>query len=470
MYNQLIIGLDFVAFGGASFAMILVFTLHQRKTVRNQSFMIKILTVMTTAYLLCHIIEWMGVTKALDPMEDYTGATLPLWWMFVFYALTQDTLNRKVKESEQRHQFALDATQDGIWDWDVSSGRVVFSPHWFTMLGYQANELQHQFETWLNLLHPEDSNSAESTVARHLQDGTPFEMEFRLRTKNGAWRWVMARGKVVERDEQGNALRMVGTHVDITLRKQAEEELRQARDAAQAAERTKSEFLANMSHEIRTPLNGILGILNLLRDKNPQGEHAYMLNHAMNSGRRLSRLLGNILDTLVIETGRMEIAQKEFDIGDMLESVSQMFQVAVEEKGLTFVMRPHPDLEQYYIGDSMRVQQVLLNILGNAVKFTETGSVSVDVRPVGRLSSGATQVLFSVEDTGIGVSEDKLNEIFEMFNQVETSFSRSYQGAGLGLPLAKRLIYLLGGDIYLESTPGKGTRVYFNVPMNSPPS
>ena len=177
-------------------------------------------------YSLCLELEWSGITKALETLEDFIGALLPMWWAFVFYALLQDVMGRKLQKSQERLSLALEAANDGLWDWNIKAGTVYFSPRYYTMLGYEANEFPASYEAWAEILHPDDRESTQEKIHEHIERGSEgFEEEFRLRTKDGDWRWILSRGKVVERDANGESVRMVGTHVDITERKHAEEEI-----------------------------------------------------------------------------------------------------------------------------------------------------------------------------------------------------------------------------------------------------
>ena len=239
--------------------------------------------------------------------------------------------------------------------------------------------------------------------------------------------------------------------------------LKDAKSAAETANRVKSEFLANMSHEIRTPLNGIMGMLQLVATTPLNEEQDEYVRTAIQSSNRLTRLLTDILDISRIEANRIEIVREPFDLRDVIDSIAQLFGPSAREKRLDFRVRIHPGIPERLLGDAPRLQQVLSNLVGNALKFTPEGSVELDARllPVSR--EGECRVLFSVADTGIGIGDQALSTLFTPFTQIDTGFSRRCQGAGLGLAITKRLTALMGGDIAVDSGEGAGTTVYVSI-------
>ena len=365
--------------------------------------------------------------------------------------------------SEERLSLAMNATNDGLWDWDLASGKTYFSPRYYTMLGYEPGEFEGSYESWKDLLHPEDRTRIEETVARHLGESTPFELQFRMRTRSGDWKWVLGRGRVASVDAEGRAARMVGTHVDLTERKHFEQEILLAKEAAEDANRAKSEFLANMSHEIRTPLNGILGMLQLLQLSPLSAEQTEYGELAMQSTLRLSRLLSDILDISRVEAGKMHILAEPFDLREAVRHTLDLQRPLALHAGVNLVHYIDPAIPETVVGDATRVQQVLINLIGNALKFTNKGGVTLEAYPLSPRRPDQVRVFFSIADTGCGMPEEALEKLFAPFTQISQGYTRNHQGAGLGLSICKRLVNLMGGNIAVESEVGVGTTMYFCI-------
>ncbi len=217
--------MDLLSFA-AIFASFLLCAFHfiKKKSDKKTS-IILLLLLFTAGYEAFLLVEWLGISGAFESFEDYIGASLPLCWLFLFQIFSQSTLINALAANEERFTHAMDAVNDGLWDWNVQTGEVFFSPHWYTMLGYSPGELPSRYSTWLNLLHPDDIAQSESALRSHLYRESPFEQEFRMRTKDGRWLWILARGKVVSRSPEGKPLRMVGTHVDINKSREREAQI-----------------------------------------------------------------------------------------------------------------------------------------------------------------------------------------------------------------------------------------------------
>lgn len=265
--------------------------------------------------------------------------------------------------------------------------------------------------------------------------------------------------------EGRQTLGILGINIDITERKRDEEALIRARDQAEAASRAKSTFLANMSHEIRTPLNGVLGMLQLLKAGGLSGEEQQYVEMATRAGRRLTNLLGDILDLSRIESGRMPLNMQPFALSDLLVAMAETFSPLRFEKDITFSLKVDADIPPMLVGDEIRVRQILFNLVGNAMKFTDKGEVRVEVAQLLPLPTGRTRILFIISDTGIGIPDTKIKQLCTPFTQVSDDYSRAYQGAGLGLSIAKHFVSAMAGTLTFDSAEGEGTNVYLMLPF-----
>jgi PAS domain S-box-containing protein len=369
-------------------------------------------------------------------------------------------------ESNARYELVVDASQDGLWDWDMLTDEVYLSPRWKSILGYEDDELENTYVSWIRTIHPDDTSRIFSAVDEYLCGNTLFyEVEFRMLHKDGGYRWVLAKGKA-KRNEAGVAVRLAGSHTDITARILASEGILRAKEAAESANRAKSEFLAAMSHELRTPLNAILGFSEVLQDQNfgpLNARQARYVDHMLTSGRHLLHLINNVLDHSKIEAGHMSLDLEPCNLLTMLEEARSVSNVLAQSKSVTIEVSVDDNVP-VVLADEIAFRQIMYNLISNAVKFTLFGGgIFVTAKDSGDF------VEISVRDTGIGLSADNLRQIWGEFEQVDSSYSRQQEGTGLGLSLSRRLVEMHGGKIW-ASSPGEGGGSTFILTLPRCPS
>jgi len=368
-----------------------------------------------------------------------------------------------LQESEERLTVALDASNTGLWDWNPVTDHAYFSDLWLGMLGYAPGELPGRGATWLELLHENDRDRVLATLEDHVAGRAPvYEVEFRMRHKSGAWVWIMSAGKVTDRDGDGLPTRITGIHKDVTDRKRTEDELARAKEEADRANRQKSDFLANMSHEIRTPMNAVIGLSHLMMKTELTPRQRDYLDKIHASSRSLLGIINDILDFSKVEAGKLTIETIPFHIGDVLQEVATVVLPKVREKGLELIVDLHGGVPGTLVGDPLRLGQVILNLVSNAVKFTERGEVAVTVG--GRIGTADDYRLeVAVCDTGIGMSAEQAAALFRPFTQADSSTTRRFGGTGLGLAICRQLVELMGGSVSVESRPGEGSIFRFSI-------
>lgn len=372
-------------------------------------------------------------------------------------------VHRQLLESEERHQLAVAGSRDTIWDFDVRTGEAFFSDRITQVLGYASGELRQRYTTFVEHLHPDDLAEALAALSAHLRERAPYDSEFRLRSRTGAYCWFRSRGQAIW-DTSGTPVRMAGSLTCIDDLKAAETELEAARDAALDGARTKSEFLAVMSHEIRTPLNGIVGAASLLVDAPMTDEGRQLASIVLTSSSSLLVIINDILDLSKLDAGRLEIEHTVFEIGQVTSPMGELLGQTARAKQIDLRVELDDDLPTQVIGDPARIRQILLNFVGNAIKFTEHGSVTLRAR-LEEDHDASVIVRFSVEDTGIGLSAEARARLFQPFTQADSSTSRKFGGTGLGLAISRRFAELMGGTVGVESVLGEGSTFWLRLPL-----
>ncbi|CAG0989096.1 two-component system, NarL family, sensor histidine kinase EvgS [Phycisphaerales bacterium] len=373
-------------------------------------------------------------------------------------------VNEELGANERTLRMAIAAGDIGTWRWSLRSDTVEMSDRAWKLLGATPDHTTAA-EAYRKALHPEDRDAVMAAVEKAITTRGEYDVEYRCVQPDGTVRWVAARGRVHD-DESGQPDFMQGVVLDITDHKEAEllrrASLEHERASADAANRAKSEFLAHMSHEIRTPLNGVIGMADLLlgTDLTPQQRRYAQL--ARTSAETLTTVINDILDFSKIEAGKMELVPIDFDLRHTVEDVMQVLAQTAAKKGLEVACHVHPDVPAHVRGDCDRLRQILINLVNNAIKFTNQGAVVLRLLPESR-ANGRVMVRFTVTDTGIGISRDRIDRLFRAFSQADASTTRVYGGTGLGLAISKKLAELMGGTIGVESEPDRGSTFWFTV-------
>ncbi|MCD4772533.1 MAG: response regulator [Bacteroidales bacterium] len=373
----------------------------------------------------------------------------------------------KLRFNEERLRFALDAANEGTFDRNLENNDFYISSNFKKILDINDENIKIDFETyWNKIVHPNDSEWAQKEIINHIEGNSDsYIIEYRIFKKNNEIGWITERGKVVSRDDNNKALRLMGVVLETTSKKNYEAELKKAKIAADKANKSKSEFLSNMSHEIRTPMNTIYGMTDLMLENETTQEQKEYLNIIQISSEHLLNIINDILDLSRIEAGEIQIYNKEFNIEQTTNEVIESLIPLANKKNLKLNYSFDPKIPDLIIGDSIHLKQILYNLLGNAIKFTDEGYCALDIK----IAKHAKQepfdlsLQFLVSDTGIGIPKKHLKSIFNTFTQANNSRTNDTKGTGLGLSITQKLIERLGGKIKVESTENKGSIFSFKL-------
>ena len=402
---------------------------------------------------------WMLGTAILSTLLGVGSLALLAWRRRRSEQISQ----ARLAASEERFRTMVEASASIIWLMPASGQFAEPQAAWTGFTGQDASSLQG--DGWMRVLHPDDREQTRELWQHAIAAGEPFVLEHRLRRKDGTWRNMFVRGVPV-RDEDGLLREWVGTHTDITEQRQAEADLLTAKEAAETANRAKSQFLANMSHELRTPLSAVIGYSEMLEEELEDMGQKALLDDVLkikSNARHLLSLINDVLDLSKIEAERMTSYAEDFKAAALLNEVGSTVQALVSKKQNTLVL----DLgDEASLGsmhtDQVKVRQCLFNLISNAAKFTENGVITLLARRTG------DHLHFSVADTGIGMSPEQLDKLFERFAQADESTTRRFGGTGLGLAITRAFCRLLGGDVSVESVEGKGSTFTMRIPATLP--
>ncbi len=395
-------------------------------------------------------------------------------WITDYVAVKEDITEQRLaaetlRLSQEQLEMAIHAGRLGMWDYNLVTGTVYINDVYKTTLGYGADEdLGEGIGIWTALIHPADLGPITAIIQEHLAgERDAYRAEYRLRCKDGRYKWVMDTGNIIDWDERGNPMRMIGVCLDIDDQFRLRDALLEAKEAAESANRAKSMFLANMSHEIRTPMNAILGFSHILeQDATLSREQLEKIRTISRSGNHLLALINDILDISKIEAGRTSLNHAPFCLHDLLSELEVMFGERCEAKGLRLVVDRDGTVPSHVIADESKLRQVFVNLIGNAIKFTKTGGIAIRVRTETVPEQGDDgernlRLQVEVEDSGVGIPTADFERIFDAFRQAGKGAAAG--GTGLGLTISRRLIEMMDGRLTVKSEVGQGSCFRFDL-------
>lgn len=398
------------------------------------------------------------------PKHQRDGSTI--WHGFMSDVTGAKQTSEALQRGEERLHSALEATRAAAWEIDMVDHTLYLSPEWGHLFGFDQPDFPRTFDEWLAKVHPEDSEMFSTLKAARSRDEVQ-QMEFRHARGEGGYLWVLLRGKPVV-DAHGELVRQVGTVVDVTDRHLTKMQLIEAKETAERASQAKGDFLAMMSHEIRTPLNAVLGFSELLGAMPLGQEQADYVRTIQENSSALLVILNDVLDYSKIESGRLDLHPGPVDILRMVRSAGDFFRPQAAGKGIDLQVVSNGGIPEQLLCDGARLNQVLHNLISNAVKFTERGGVIVEAGLEAPPVGGVWPIVIRVRDTGIGIALERHPSLFDPFYQADNSTRRRFGGTGLGLAIVKRLVTLMGGSINVQSEHGEGSTFTLNLPLREP--
>ncbi|CAD5922976.1 putative 104,1 kDa protein in hypE 3'region [Planktothrix tepida] len=428
--------------------------------------------------LVRQVLETGQAIRNMELQAVTPGSKQKRYWIVNYYpvllenqqpgvgaVITEITEQKQIQQELERSQNCLEEAQSiahlGNWQLNLQTRKIRLSKELFNIIGFDFNLEEPSLNQLITKIHIDDQAEFIQALEQLKTQGISYNLDCRIiRHQDRVIRYINTLGKPIY-NEQNQMTDIYGTILDISDRKQAEIALSQAKEAAEAGTKAKSDFLANMSHEIRTPMNALIGITELLSRTNLSDEQKKLVNMIRESGDHLLRIINDILDFSKIESGHIELEEQRFILTDVIQSVCDLLQGEALNKKIDLTYEIDSDIPTEFLGDSFRLSQILLNLVGNAVKFTDQGIVKITVN--GQLISGNKQqqlalnqgeyyeLMIAIHDQGIGIQDNQLNQLFHPFTQADTSMSRKYGGTGLGLVISQNLINLMGGTIWVES-------------------
>jgi len=404
-------------------------------------------------------------TRAGEILDGFTGLAAAATGIPIAPPPSFDADRSELRASQERLAVALEASGLGLWEYEPRAGALYLTAGWMRLIRSDGPDRVMPLKELLHHLPPDELARLWDAGRKLLAGEIPrLSVEHRIFAADGSLVWCLTEAQVMQRAADGQPRKLVGTSKDITERRQADAELRRALEAADQASRAKTEFLATMSHEIRTPLNGVIGLTQLLADAPLPPMEKDSVAMIASCARSLLSLVNNILDFSRIEAGRLTLDVVPTDLVLLVRDVSDLFSVQAAEKGIRFDLRHEADVPRWIAADPARLRQILLNLLGNALKYTAKGGFSLHVRAEG---AGAARLLcFQVFDTGIGIAQADQARLFTRFTQVGAATGRTQAGSGLGLAISRQLAQLMGGDIALASLAGRGSTFTLRIPLH----
>ena len=375
---------------------------------------------------------------------------------------TRKENDEKTENLNRRLTLALKASGVGVWEWNLITNELIWDKQMYNLYGIKESDFEGAYMAWERGLHPDDRESSSALIRLATEGKAKFDTEFRVLRPSGNIRNIRALADVVY-DDEDRPIKMIGVNWDITESVHTKAQLAEEKERAEQLLQVKSAFLANMSHEIRTPLNGIVGFTQLLAQKNLPEEVSNYVGYIKSSSESLLVIINDILDVSKIESGKLKIENVPFSLKKKVEASIKNFEASVLHKNISLSYKVSDEVPEVLSGDPFRLKQILLNLIGNAIKFTEKGSILVEVDVSKKLANDFFELLFKVTDTGVGIACDSVEKLFKNFEQADSSITRKYGGTGLGLSICASLVNLMGGEISVKSNVGEGSVVSFTI-------